>query len=84
MLQASTAAGGVPGDGDDVEFSRLLRRRSGAVWAVDMALTCRAAERRELGQVGPQLVLLLLSIHPLAPHLCQIEEVLCEDEQTLL
>lgn len=50
-MQALQSCGELPREGDDIEFCRLVNRRSGAVWAVDIALTCRAAQRRELGQV---------------------------------
>ena len=38
--------------GDQVTFCRVIYCRSGAVWAHELQVICKAANRRELGQVS--------------------------------
>ena len=38
--------------GDQVSFTRVIYCRSGAIWARELQIICKAAHRRELGQVS--------------------------------
>ena len=50
--------------GDQVSFSRVIYCRSGAVWARELQVVCKAARRRELGQVSPHCDVPLTWIAP--------------------